>query len=518
MQAIDAGRFGDVALPATPACGLDVTAAESTPDPVEPAGPAGPPDTAASAELAGPPEPGGLPRGLALLVAAAFFMENLDGTIISTAAPRMAGSFGVAPVQLNIAITAFLLTLAVLVPGSGWLADRFGSRRVFVAAIAVFTLASAGCALSQDLTQLTAMRVLQGAGGAMMVPVGRLVVLRVTAKHDVIRAISYLTWPGLVAPVLAPAIGGAIVTYASWRWIFLINVPLGVVALLFARRMVPDVRAARIPLDRVGFLGAAGAIAALVMAMERVGTGAVDWYPVLAGLALSGLLLAGTVRHLLRTGDNRTPPLLNLRILRLPTFRVMAGGGSIGRLVVSAVPFLATLTFQVGFGWSPLRSGVLVISLFVGNLLIKPATTPLLHRFGFQRVLLVSTIGVILSLLLCALVEPATPVSVIAGILMIHGVFRSSSFAAYNSIAFAEVSDSRLNDANTLATTLQQLSAGLGVAVAALVLRAAHEIGPGGAADYRWAFGLLAVIMLPALVEAVRLPRTAGDQITGSRE
>jgi EmrB/QacA subfamily drug resistance transporter len=480
-------------------------------------------------------EPEGLPRRLALLVAAAFFMENLDGTIISTAAPRMAHSLGVQPVDLNIAITAFLLTLAVLVPGSGWLADRFGSRRVFVAAIAVFTLASAGCAASMNLEQLTVMRVLQGAGGAMMVPVGRLVVLRATAKHDLIRAISYLTWPGLVAPVMAPAIGGAIVTYASWRWIFLLNVPLGLVALLFARRIVPDVRApARVPLDWVGFLLCAGGIAALVVAMERIGVGHVVWGPVLLGLAGSVVLLGLSVRHLLRTPT----PLLNLRICRLPTFRVMASGGSVGRLVVSAVPFLATLTFQVGFGWSPLRSGLLVISLFVGNLLIKPATTPLLHRFGFRPMLLVSTVGVIVSLLLCALLRPGTQTALIAAVLVIHGIFRSTSFAAYNSIAYAEVGDREMNDANTLATTLQQLATGLGVAITALVLRAAADllavggatadtaadrwlglrsVASGGTLDYSLAFVLLALIMVPCLVEALRLPRTAGHQITGTR-
>jgi MFS family permease len=471
----------------------------------------------------GAPAADGLPRRLALLVAGAFFMENLDGTIISTAAPRIATSLHVAPVEINIAITAYLLAMAVLVPGSGWLADRYGSRRVFVAAVALFTLASAGCAASFSLRELVAMRVLQGMGGAMMVPVGRLVVLRATAKPDIIRAISYLTWPGLVAPVFAPVVGGLIVSHASWRWIFLLNVPLGLVALALAPRLVPEVRLRTTGFDWTGFALSAGAIAALVVAMEQVGVGPIRWPEVGLGLALAAILLALAVRHLLRAAR----PLLNLAILRLATLRVMAAGGSMSRAVISAVPLLATLMFQVGFGWTPVRSGLLVISLFVGNLAIKPVTTPLLHRFGFRAVLVAAVVGLVLSLLLCALIRPSTPLVVIALVLMVHGVFRSSSFAGYNSIAYADVGDRDLNDANTLVTTLQQLATGLGVALTALAIRAgagllglagrrsaASGAAPGGWSEYQVAFLLLAVLMACCLVGILRLPRTAGHQIT----
>ena len=227
---------------------------------------------------------GGVSRGLALLVAGALFMEILDGTVIAPAAPHIGASFGVPAVAVNVAITAYVLTLAVLIPISGWLADRFGARRVFVAAVAVFTLASVGCALAANLPMLTGMRVLQGVGGAMMVPVGRLVVLRTTAKADLIRAVAYLTWPALVAPVVAPALGGVLSTYASWRWIFLINVPLGLAALLLAGRLVPDLRSDAPPrLDRAGFVLVALGIAALMVAVESVGEGAID-VPFVAGL------------------------------------------------------------------------------------------------------------------------------------------------------------------------------------------------------------------------------------------
>src|SRR4051794_15912743 len=244
----------------------------------------------------------GVTRSLALLVAGAYFMEILDATVIAPAAPHIAADLGVPAVEVNVAITGYVLTLAVLIPISGWLTERFGARRVFVAAVAVFTLASAGCAAAVSLPMLVATRVLQGVGGAMMVPVGRLVVIRTTAKTDLVTAIAYLTWPALVAPLLAPALGGVLSTYASWRLIFLINLPLGVVALVLARRLVPDVRAddpAR--LDLRGFLLAAGGIAALVFGLEGVAAERPRWAVAIGALVVAAAALAGTVRHLLRS-------------------------------------------------------------------------------------------------------------------------------------------------------------------------------------------------------------------------
>ena len=238
----------------------------------------------------------------------------------------------------------------MLIPISGWAADRFGTRRVFAGAIAVFTLASAGCALAPDLATLTVTRVLQGVGGALMVPVGRLAVLRATAKADLIKAIAYLTWPALLAPVLAPAVGGVLSEYASWRWIFVINVPLGIAGLLLVRRLVPDLRAGDTPprLDRAGFVLVAVGIAALMVAVESVGEGAIDVPFVAGGAVLAAALLTVAVVHLLRAST----PLLDLRILRMLSFRVTAAGGSVYRMVIMAIPFLLPLQFQLAFGWS----------------------------------------------------------------------------------------------------------------------------------------------------------------------
>ena len=329
-------------------------------------------------------------RGLALLVAGAFFMEILDGTVIAPAAPHIAADLGIPAVAINMAITGYVLTLAVLIPISGWLADRFGARRVFGTALAMFTVASVGCALAVNLPMLVATRVLQGVGGAMMVPVGRLVVLRTTAKTELVKAIAYLTWPALLAPVLAPALGGVLSTYASWRWIFVINVPLGLAGLLLARRLVPDVRADRVPPAGLARLrahrdrrrGAGGGPGGHRRRATEPGRRGV-------ALVIAAASLAAAVRYLLRTPR----PLLDLRILRVPTYRITALSGSVFRAVITAIPFLLPLFFQLGFGWTAAQAGLVVIALFAGNVGIKPLTTPLMRRFGIRTVMLGSVAG-----------------------------------------------------------------------------------------------------------------------------
>jgi EmrB/QacA subfamily drug resistance transporter len=468
-----------------------------------------------------PPRPGygspvALHRGLALLVAGAFFMEILDGTVIAPAAPHIAADLGVAPVDVNVAITGYVLTLGVLVPVSGWLADRFGARRVFCAALAVFVLASAACALAPSLAALTAARVAQGAGGAMMVPVGRLVVLRTTAKTDLVRAIAYLTWPALLAPVLAPVLGGVLAEYASWRWIFVINVPLGLAALAVAVRIVPALRAGTPPpLDRAGFALTAVGVAALIVGLEGLGSGFSSATIVALVVAAGGVGLA--VRHLLRAER----PLVDLRILRVATYRVTAASGSVYRAVITAVPFLLPLLFQVGFGWSAAQAGAVVIALFVGNVAIKPATTPLMRRFGIRTVLLGSIAVGAACLVAMAFLQPTTPLPVLLALLLVSGIARSTGFTAYNSVAFADVDADRMNHANTLLSTLQELGAGLGVAVGALLVRLGEAVGgavpaaAGAAGPFRVAFVLLAVVLVVPAVSALRLDRTAGDAVTG---
>lgn len=459
-------------------------------------------------------------RALALLVASAFFMENLDGTIVVTATQRMARSFGVPATDLNVTIAAYLLTLGIFIPISGWVADRFGARRTFATAIAVFTVSSALCAATSNLDQLTAMRVAQGLGGAMMVPVGRLVVLRATTKSDLIDAIAYLTWPALAAPIIAPAIGGALTTYASWRWIFIVNIPLGIVAFAVALRIVPDLRATeRVPLDWAGFALTATGLAAFVGGLELITYGGTAWVVIAVTLCVGAVLLGGAVLHLCRSAH----PLLDLRLFRIPTFRVTNSGGSCFRMAISAAPFLLPLLFQEVFGWNPLEAGLIVGPIFVGNIGVKPFTSWLLRRFGFRTVLVTAGSAVAITLGLCAAFRPGFPLAITLVVLFASGVSRSVGFTAYNTVVFADVPADEIGNANTLTSAVQQLSTGLGVTVGALALHAGAPIGRllgtggTGAAPFTVAFVLIAVLALVAAVESARLPGHAGLVLTGPR-
>ncbi|OBJ98718.1 MFS transporter, partial [Mycolicibacterium fortuitum] len=404
---------------------------------------------------------------MALLVAGALFMEILDATIIAPAIPLIASSFGVDAVDVNVAISAYLVTVAVLIPASGWLADRFGVRRVFIGAIVVFTLASVGCAVSASLPMLVLMRVLQGVGGAMMVPVGRLAVLRHSSKSDLVRAIALLTWPALTAPVVAPVLGGAIATLGSWRWIFAVNIPIGVIGIVLALRLVRGGPHATVrPLDWPGLLALGSGIAAALIALENIRVSGTDWELVTGCGAAALVLLATAVWRLVTAAA----PLMQLRVLQVHTLRITVVAGSLYRLVITAVPFLLPLQFQLHFGWTPLAAGVMVAALFAGNLTIKPATTPLMRRFGIRTVLLVNGVASVACFGLLAALQPGLPLAVIAVVLYLSGALRSVGFTAYNSLAFSDVDGERLTHANTLNASVQELAAGLGVAVAALLL------------------------------------------------
>src|SRR5262245_59924111 len=290
------------------------------------------------------PSPSSFPRGMALLVAGAFFMEILDATIIAPAIPRIAGSLGVTAVDVNVAISAYMVTVAVLIPATGWMADRFGVRHVFITAIAVCTIASIGCAASVSLPMLVGMRVLQGIGGAMMVPVGRLAVLRYSDKTDLVRAIALLTWPALAAPVVAPVLGGAIATLGSWRWIFIVNIPIGIIGFVLALKLIrgepaPTVR----PLDWRGLLGLGFGIAAALIALESIRVSGTDWSLVAVGASVAVLVLSAAVCHLLRSAS----PWVQLSVLRVRTLRITVSAGSLYRMVITAVPFLLPLQYQL---------------------------------------------------------------------------------------------------------------------------------------------------------------------------
>jgi MFS family permease len=450
-------------------------------------------------------------RTVALLVAGCFFMEMLDGTIVTTATPQIGRSLHARPAEVGLVITAYLLTLAVLIPLSGWLTRRFGNRVVFLTAIAVFTLASVGCASSVSLAELVGMRVLQGAGGAMMVPVGRTMVVSMAAKEDLLRITSYVVWPGLLAPVIAPLAGGLITTYASWPWMFLINVPLGVVAFAAAWRLVRggDRAAAPPPLDWAGVLLTCAGLGGLTYAAHLVSLPAPPPAQTAAVAVASAALLAGAVWHLRRAPH----PLLNLRTLRVPTFRVAEFGGTAYWFVVGATPFLLPLLFQTQYAWSPVKSGAVTAFIFAGNVGIKPLTTPLINRFGFRSVLVASTAGTAAVVAALGFTTAVTPLPVIAALTLVSGVTRSTGLTVYSTVGLADMDSGLMRDANTLYAMSMQLGAGLAIAVATVALRIGSLVSgdADGRAAYTVAFCLLALIAAGTTAEALRMDRAAGD-------
>ncbi|MEA1673704.1 MFS transporter [Nitrospirillum sp. BR 11163] len=466
------------------------------------------PDTAVSARHS---------RAVTYLVAGAFFMELLDGTVIATAMPQMARSFGVAPVDMNIGMTAYLLALAVFIPISGWVADRLGPRTVFGGAIALFTLSSALCGFSSGLWSFTAARTLQGLGGAAMVPVGRLIVLRVTEKRDLMRAIGTIVWPGLVAPVLGPPLGGFLVTYASWPWIFFLNLPLGLAALAMTAAWVPNERpTAMRPLDATGFLLSGAALVALVYGLDTAGQGAQSSGQAIGGIALGLVLSALTIRHCRR----HPTPLFKLDALRLPTYAIAVWGGSVQRVAIGTVPFLTPLLFQTALGLDAFQSGTLVLCIFAGNLAMKTVTSQVLRRFGFRRVLLVNGVLMSVSLAACGLFTPATPKALVGLVLFLGGLFRSMQFTSLSTIQFADVPKEEVSAANTLAAMLGQLTSGLGVVVGALALNLGavlrgHPQGQPDLADFHNAFFIMGMVVLLSLYDAWKLTPDAAQNVSG---
>jgi EmrB/QacA subfamily drug resistance transporter len=456
--------------------------------------------------------PGRQSSAIALLVAGALFMEQLDGTVIATALPQMANTFRVAPVDLNIGISAYLLTVAVFIPATGWVTDRFGARAVFASAIAAFTVASIVCAMSSTLYAFTAARILQGIGGAMMVPVGRLIVLRNTEKQDLIRAIAFLTWPALTAPVIGPPLGGLITTYGSWPWIFLLNVPLGIIGIALALMLIPNARgAATGRFDWRGFLVTGFASFGLMYSLETIARNRIDWR--ITGPLLVVSIAAGIygIRHARRVAH----PLLDLTPFALPTFAITVRGGLLIRAAISAAPFLLPLMFQLAFGLDPLASGLLLLAVFAGNLGMKPATNGVLKAFGFRRTLLVNGCLVIATIMACALMTPDTPKALIVAVLFVSGLSRSMQFTTINALSFSELSQERMSGANTLFSMMQQVGNALGVATGAIALRLASLAHPDSSGvalgDFHFAFLAVGLVGLLGVIEFRRLPAHAGE-------
>jgi EmrB/QacA subfamily drug resistance transporter len=457
-------------------------------------------------------------RTVALIVASVFFMQMLDGAIMNTSLPQMALSFGVLPVALSIGITIYTLTVAAFVPLSGWLANRFGTRNIFLLAILVFTLASFCCGMAGSLPAFVAARAVQGLGGAMMTPVGRMVVLRNASKSELLQATALITWPALFAPVIGPVLGGFVTTYFSWRWNFLLNIPLGLSGLALVGLYVPQhVAEHRQPLDIRGFVLSSTGLVSLLFGLESFAHAHVRAQWMLAlGLIASGVLFVWlAVRHFLRTPH----PLLDLSAFKVQTFAVSSlWAGTYIRIAVAATPFLLPLLFQVGFGLTPLAAGGLIFAYFVGNLGMKTITTPTLRRFGFRSVLAVNGALSGLSIMACALFDRDTPHSVLMAILLIAGLTRSMEFTALNTLAFSDIGSAQRSSASTLASMLQQVSTVLGIALAAFLLNASQTMRGAatlGITDFRVAFMVVGAVGLLASWRFLQLPADAGAEVTG---
>ncbi len=456
---------------------------------------------------------------IALLVAGAFFMENLDGTVIATALPQMGVSFHVSPVDLNMGMTAYLLMLAVFIPISGWVADRVGARTIFASAIAVFTLSSILCGLSGGLWQFTGARIIQGIGGAMMVPVGRLVVLRTTEKKNLVHSIAYITWPGLVAPILGPPVGGFITTYASWHWIFFLNVPLGIIGFTLALLWITNAKAEeRKPFDWLGFAFTGTACTSFMYGLELIGLENPQWREIALFIGAGVVLGVLAVLHFRRT----TAPLIDLATLKIRTFAITMSGGSLFRIAISVSPFLLPLMFQVGFGLSAFQAGLLMLGLFAGNLGMKTITTPMLRWFGFRNILIVNGILTAVLMLACATLMPQTPRFMILTVLFLNGLSRSMQFTSLSTIVYVDVPKPQLSSATSFSSMIVQMSMGMGVAVGAIALRLAAYVrgnttGIPKVADFHLAFVFVTILTALAVVDCFTLEPDAGATVSGHR-
>ena len=453
-------------------------------------------------------------RLLPLIVACALFIENMDSTVIATSLPAIAVDLGTDPIALKLALTAYLLSLAVFIPVSGWVADRWGARPTFMTAIAVFLAGSIGCAASDSLGMLVGARFLQGMGGAMMVPVGRLVLLRTVPKHDLVQALSWLTIPALVGPMVGPPLGGFITTYFHWRWIFLINIPIGMLGILLAKRFIPDIRETTGRLDWLGFLLAGGGLGAAMFGFSTLGRHLVP-LEIAAGALVGGLAaLAGFLIHARR----HPAPLLDLGLFRLPTYRAGVAGGSLFRIGIGATPFLLPLMLQLGFGLSPVQSGLLTFASAIGAIFMKTIAALVLKRFGFRRVLVWN--GLAASALLAAfgLFRPDTPHMFIIATLLVSGCFRSLQFTSLNAISYAEVDSPRMGQASSLAGMVQQLSLSAGIAIGGYLLEIMGAVTGRPATDvgnFYLAFAGVALISASSAWLMARLPSDAGAQMAG---
>ena len=453
----------------------------------------------------------------ALIIATALFMENMDGTVLATSLPAIARDFHQDPIVLKLALTSYMLTLAVFIPASGWVADRFGARTVFCSAIGVFTLGSILCGASFSLPTLIAARVFQGLGGAMMVPVGRLVLLRSTPKADMVNALAYLTVPALIGPVAGPPLGGFITTYFHWRWICWINVPIGLIGIALALKFIDNIRELEVArFDFKGFFLSGSGLLGLIFGLTIIGRDIVP-APVVASLIAGGaVLLALYVLHARRDPD----AIIDLDLLKTPTFFAGVVGGFLFRIGIGALPFLLPLLLQVGFGLTPFQSGSLTFVTAAGAMAMKFSASTIIGRWGFRRVLIVN--GVISTLFLASygLFTAQTPHWLLLVALLAGGFFRSLEFTALNAIGYADVEQARMSRATSFASVAQQMSGAVGVAVAAAsieTIRFALGDAQLVSRDMTLSFAVVALITLSSVAIFARLKPDAGAEVSGQR-
>jgi EmrB/QacA subfamily drug resistance transporter len=459
--------------------------------------------------------PSSYDRVVPLIVAVALFMENMDSTVIATSLPAIAHALGTNPLALKLAVTSYLLALAIFIPASGWMADRFGARNVFRIAIGVFVLGSIGCALSRSLEEFVLARVLQGAGGAMMTPVGRLILVRSIDKRLLVNAMALVTIPALIGPICGPPLGGFITTYASWHWIFIINVPIGLVGMVMATRYIPVINADRPPpFDFVGFVLSGLGIGGLAFGLSVMGLAFLPTGVVATLIGVGAVSAAAYVLH-----ASRTPaPILDLRLFKLATFRASIFGGFMFRLGIGALPFLLPLLLQIGFDLTPFQSGLITFTGALGSMFMKAAVAGVLKRFGYRPVLVYNSFISAAFLAACASFVPGMPYAAMIAILLAGGFFRSLQFTAINTIAYAEIEPALISKATTLVSVAQQLAISTGVAVGALVVEITLRLKHGstmGAMDFPPAFFVVGTLTAAASLVFLRLPPDAGAELAG---
>jgi EmrB/QacA subfamily drug resistance transporter len=454
-------------------------------------------------------------RVVPFIVAVALFMENMDSTVIATSLPAIARAIGTNPLALKLAVTSYLLALAICIPASGWTADRFGARNVFRLAIGVFVLGSIGCALSHSLRDFVLARIVQGMGGAMMTPVGRLILVRSTDKRLLVNAMALVTIPALVGPICGPPLGGFITTYASWHWIFIINVPIGLAGIAMATRYVAAAGGERgAPFDFTGFILSGLGIGGLAFGLSVMG---LEFLPVWIVAALLGGGAVSTAAYIVHA--KRAPaPILDLDLFKFATFRASIFGGFMFRLGIGALPFLLPLLLQIGFDLTPFQSGLITFTGAVGSMFMKAAVAGVLRRIGYRPVLVYNSILSAIFLAACAGFVPGMPFAAMIAILLAGGFFRSLQFTAINTIAYAEIEPPLMSRATTLTAVGQQLALSTGVAVGALVVELMLRLKHGaamGAADFPPAFLVVAALAAAASLIFARLPADAGAELAG---